>query len=408
METVVMKIAFVTTAFTPQMSGYAGMALPKAMAALGDTEVHVISPNLNVYHSIPDYSLIYERFLGPAETLCGTQLLNGFTLHRLPHWKVKDQVYIRGLGRVLHALKPDVVQAWIPNGPVSMQLAMLKPFLGFRFFTGQHTTKSVFPLANQAQISLNDWARVFCTRIIPGRLISLVSDGCYAATSDCGEIAVRFMGVQKRKCFIRNLGVDVELFHPVTTTDDLSERERMRRELGFLKSEIVCIYTGRLAVDKNPLCLAQAIKLLRESGQSFTGLFIGDGPQKTEIEACLGSCCLPFRAYSELPSYYRLSDIGVWPTQESTSMLDAAASGLPIVVSDKLVACERIDGNGLSYRQNDPADMARALATIATGVERKKLGMIGRQRMVESFSWNAIARRTLNDFRLYLSQMEIV
>jgi hypothetical protein len=147
METVVMKIAFVTTAFTPQMSGYAGMALPKAMAALGDTEVHVISPNLNVYHSIPDYSLIYERFLGPAETLCGTQLLNGFTLHRLPHWKVKDQVYIRGLGRVLHALKPDVVQAWIPNGPVSMQLAMLKPFLGFRFFTGQHTTKSVFPLA---------------------------------------------------------------------------------------------------------------------------------------------------------------------------------------------------------------------------------------------------------------------
>jgi glycosyltransferase involved in cell wall biosynthesis len=398
METVVMKIAFVTTAFTPQMSGYAGMALPKAMAALGDTEVHVISPNLNVYHSIPDYSLIYERFLGPAETLCGTQLLNGFTLHRLPHWKVKDQVYIRGLGRVLHALKPDVVQAWLPNGPVSMQLAMLKPFLGFRFFTGQHTTKSVFPLANQPQIGLKDWVTVFCTRIAPGRLISWASNGCYAATSDCSEVAVRFMGVQKKKCLTRSLGVDVELFHPVTTTDDLCERERMRQKLGFSNNEIVCLYTGRLAVDKNPLCLAQAIERLRVSGRSFAGLFIGDGPQKIEIEACEGCRCLPFQNYSELPPFYRLADIGVWPTQESTSMLDASASGLPIVVSDRLVARERIEENGLTYLQGDSSDMSCVLASLEAESFRHRLGDNGRRRMVEIFSWSAVARRTIADF----------
>jgi glycosyltransferase involved in cell wall biosynthesis len=393
-----MKIAFVPTAFTPQMSGYAGMALPKAMAALDSTEVHVIAPNLNVYYNNPDYSAIYERFLGPAVTPCGTQIVNGFTLHRLPHVKARGQVYIRGLGKLLKALKPDVVHAWIPNGPISLRLALLKPFLRFHFFTGQHTTKSVFPLANQSQISLSDWAKVFCTRFAPGRLISWASEGCYAATIDCGELAVRFMGVQKRKCFLRHLGVDTELFHPPGTIDEQSERDRMRRELGFSGRDVICLYTGRLAVDKNPLCLARAINRLRDAGRPFAGLFIGDGPQQTDIESCSGCRRIQFRDYGELPPFYRLADIGVWPTQESTSMLDAAASGLPVVVSDRLVAHERIDGNGLTYRQNDPADLARVLALLEIEDERRKLGDIGRRRMVELFSWSAVARRTLADF----------
>ena len=56
----------------------------------------------------------------------------------------------------------------------------------------------------------------------------------------------------------------------------------------------------------------------------------------------------PFIALSELPRFFRSADIGIWPTQEFMSMLDAAACGLPIVVNDTLKAVERIEGNGLT------------------------------------------------------------
>jgi len=393
-----MKIVFVATAFTPEMSGYAGMALPKAIATLPGVKVHVIAPNLNVYHDNPEYPAIYEPFLGPAETLCGTQQINGFTLHRLQHWKYKGQVFIRGLGKKLRALEPDVVHAWIPNGPVSLQLAFFKMFIPYIYFTGQHTTKSVFPLANQPKIGLLDWLKVFTTRMAPGRIISWATYGCYAATSDCGDIAVRFMGVPAQKCLIRNLGVDVELFHPASASDELSQREKMRQELGFDVDAIVCLYTGRLADDKSPLCLAQAIEKLRAEGAPFMGLFIGDGPQKSAIEACAGCVVLPFRDYSELPPFYRMVDVGVWPTQESTSMLDAAASALPIIVSDRLQAKERVDGNGLMYKQNDSEDLTRVLKLLISEDIRRNLGATGREKMIQTFSWKAIAKRTLADF----------
>lgn len=393
-----MKVAFVTTAFSQQMAGYAAMALPKAMAALGTAEVHVVAANLNVYWSNPDYERIYGAFLGPAVTACGTSVVDGYTLHRLPHYRILGQVGIRGLRRALAAIRPDVVQAWMPAGPVSLRLATLKPRLGFRLFTAQHTTKSVFPLANAPRVGPLAWARIFATRFAWGRLVSWMSDGCYPATVDCGEVATRFMGVQPGKCRIRNLGVDSDIFHPATTPDELAERARRRGELGFAPGDIVCLYTGRLAADKDPLCLARAIDRLRRRGLPFAGLFIGDGPQLDEIGRCAGCHRLPFRDYRELPPFYRLADVGVWPTQESTSMLDAAASGLPIVVSDRLVARERIDGNGLTHRQGDADDLADVLATLAPAEVRQRLGATGRQRMVDLFSWTAVARRTLDDF----------
>ena len=41
--------------------------------------------------------------------------------------------------------------------------------------------------------------RSVATRWIPGRLVSLLTELCYAPTSDCGEIAWRFFGVQREK-----------------------------------------------------------------------------------------------------------------------------------------------------------------------------------------------------------------
>ena len=172
----------------------------------------------------------------------------------------------------------------------------------------------------------------------------------------------------------------------------------MRERLGFSSDEIVCVYTGRFTQDKNPLCLGKAISNLRAAGRPFRGLFVGDGAQKAAIENCDGCAVHEFVQYEELPPYYRAADIGVWPTQESTSMLDAAATGLPIVVSDRLVARERVDANGLTYLEGDFGDLQRVLMQLCSKELRSELGGAGVKKMVERFSWDAVAKRTLHDF----------
>jgi glycosyltransferase involved in cell wall biosynthesis len=107
---------------------------------------------------------------------------------------------------------------------------------------------------------------------------------------------------------------------------------------------------------------------------------------------------LPFRPHRELPPYYRAADIGVWPTQESMSMLDAAACGLPIIVNDTLLAKERIEGNGITYRLNDAGDLAEKIRWLSDPGRRRELGDTGARRMIELFSWGALARHRLADY----------
>ena len=84
-------------------------------------------------------------------------------------------------------------------------------------------------------------------------------------------------------------------------------------------------------------------------------------------------------------------------------MLDAAACGLPIIVNDTLLAKERIDGNGITYRLNDPADLAAKIRWLSDADRRRQLGSVGSRRMVQLFSWDAIARQRLADYEAALA-----
>jgi glycosyltransferase involved in cell wall biosynthesis len=240
------------------------------------------------------------------------------------------------------------------------------------------------------------------TRSLPGWLVSLFTEKCYAITSDCAEVAARFFGVPRNKIDICPLGVDTEIFKPISSPDERQARFQTRQRLGFSDSDIVCVYTGRLGEDKNPLLLARAVAQLIAAGEPFRGLFVGNGVQAQAIQSCSGSVTHAFVPVQELGDLYRAADIGVWPTQESTSMLDAAACGLPIVANHTMGAPERLDGNGLSYQLNDVEDLARVLRELRDAEMRRRLGMHGVQKMARDFSWESVAKRRLQDYQAAL------
>jgi glycosyltransferase involved in cell wall biosynthesis len=266
-----MRIVFLSPTFTSQMSGYAGMALPRAMAKL-DVDVHVISGNLNVYFNDPNYKKNYEALLGPAITSCGVEQANGFTLHRLQHQLIKGHVRLKGLGNKLHELRPQIVQTWTAISLIPLETALWSLALDFKLFTAQHTCASVFEIAAKRKLEAADRLRNFILRYAHGRLIATRTVKCYPATTDCHDIAVRFMGVPHDKCSLRPLGVDTELFHPHIGEEEKKLRYRMRREFGFSNTDIVCIYSGRLSQEKNPLCLAHAVEELKRCNRILSGM----------------------------------------------------------------------------------------------------------------------------------------
>jgi glycosyltransferase involved in cell wall biosynthesis len=384
----------------PRGMGYIANMLPRYLARLG-AEVHYLTMDLPHYFQNTARIDSYSGFQGADVVAPGSvESIDGYTLHGLGHRRVFGQMRYVDLAVKLAAIRPDVVQVFLAVGWPALDAALLGPRLGFRLFTANNTTASVFPLAQDPGHAWNP-ARIrnFAIRFAPGRAISMRTVKCYAATIDCADVAVRFLGVEPKKIAIAPLGVDTELFRPVTTGADAAERDELRAELGIAHDDTLLIYTGQFTAGKNPLLLAHATARLRHAGGKVRALFIGNGPQADEIRAVPGSIVKAFMPNADLPRYYRAAEVGVWPTQESTSMLDAAACGLPIVVNHTLQAVERIDGNGLQYRLNDLSDLVAVLTRLQDPGLRTTLGRTGALRMEQQFSWRDLAARRLADYQ---------
>jgi glycosyltransferase involved in cell wall biosynthesis len=396
-----MRIVVLTPWFSEKM-GYIENILPKEYAKEGH-EVHLVTSNVKTYFNVPEYKDLYEKFIGPPIVECGVSELDGYTVHRLPHGTFIGFLYIKGLLRKLIELRPDIVQDFEVVSLNVLTACLATLFCKFKLFIGNHICLSVSPWAVE-----RSWQGrlkrlfVFSTLFPVGRFVSVIAKKCHAATPDCLDLAVKFLGVPRNKCILSPLGSDTNLFSPLKTHRDQTERNILRKDLGFSENDIVCIYTGRFTEAKNPMLLARAVSELMNGGQPYRGLFFGTGSEREAklIEASRGCVVRSFVHFDQLPRYYRAADIGVWPREESTSMLDAAACGLPIIVSDHLEDRERFEGNGLQYKENDLSDLKRALLDLRECKVREALGAYGSAKIAETRSWRAMALARLKDYAL--------
>jgi len=396
-----MRVVLLSEIFSKDM-GYLENMLPKYLARMG-VEVHVLATDLPPNFRQNNGNGTYKDFSGQLPPGI-VEVRDGYKVHILGHKRVLGYMRMVGLREKLRSIRPDIVQTTAAIGWIPLDAALNQPLLGYRLFTGCHMTASVFPIANK-NLRWWDRERLMCvlTRGIPGRLSNTLAEKCYGATSDCADIAVRFFGVPKSKIHICPLGTDTELFNPISDENQRQDRFELRQHLGLSESEIVCIYSGRFSEDKNPLLLARAVSHLAGMGEPFRGLFVGNGEQADAIASCPACITHSFVPVQKLANFFRASDIGVWPTQESMSMLDAAACGLPIVVNDTMRASERIEGNGVNYKLNDLDDLIRVLLLLKNFATRQKMGFHGAQKMARDFSWETIARRRLLDYRAALT-----
>lgn len=126
------------------------------------------------------------------------------------------------------------------------------------------------------------------------------------------------------------------------------------------------VFVGRVSPEKGPLLFAEAA---RNAGMIPT--FVGDGPAAAELrekfpEARILGWLKPEEARRALRAARALVFPSRWYEGQPLTVLEAKASGTPVIVSDVCAGREEIaDGEtGLWFRSGDAADLARALKTM--------------------------------------------
>lgn len=393
-----LRIVIVVETFAREM-GYVSNTLPKYLARLGH-HVDLITSDKFPYFQKGTGNHVYgSDFAQRNRNQLGTQLIDGYTVHTVASVQRFGYSRLQGLDEKLAELAPDLVCVFVSVGWIALDCARIVRRLGCRMVIGNHTGKSQFPLAasNAARYSV---ARVKCflLRALPGRFIGAVAHHCVVPTVDSGEIASDFFGIARKNIRVMNLPVDNDYFHPVASDADSAERQAIRASLGFSDDETVCLYSGKFTAAKNPVVLRQAVKLLADEGHRVRALFIGAGEQREALDGDPLGHVMPFLPFSGLGRYFRAADIGVW-MDESISYLDAASSGLPLVLGDTVKDISHLVEFTSVFEANSAQSLAAAIRPLLDAKLRRAVSHTAATLATERFSARRYALQRVDYFR---------
>ncbi len=200
------------------------------------------------------------------------------------------------------------------------------------------------------------------------------------------------VGVQRVEIWSR--GVDGRLFHPRHRDD------RLRQSLGLKPDDVLLLYVGRLALEKNLPTLIQAYARLQqrlgELGRDRVRLaLVGDGPLLSTLQAAQhpGVILAGEKHGEDLSRWYASADLFAFPSCSETFgnvVLEAQASGLPVVAFDAQAMSERITPGADGFLVPLHSDLAEPLLHLCQDPAlRQKLGLAARAR-AQRQTWDAI------------------
>lgn len=385
-----MRIVHVSDTFQPQL-GYQDFFLAREQLRCNH-DVAVVTADR--YFRFPNYESTVAPILGPRFIGSGRFYELGIPVIRLPvRFEIGTKLWLKGLISVLTSLEPDVVHVHNISNFTATRIAVTKSRVGGRLLYDDHMHYSILrkrgPVTRAAQS---------IQRAVFGGRIASAGDAFVAICEETADLMVRHYGIPASRIVVIPLGVDVEQFAPTPAV-----RREVRRGLGLQDHEVVFTYTGKVIRAKGPDILVEAALHLQRAGHPVRVLLVGGGDEVyvREIRS-MGSRAELARLLvqhppvpnAELCRLMNAGDAGVWPREESMSMLEAASCGLPIVIKESDGIRDRVAaGNGLMYREADVADLARCLTELLDRERREQMGRRGRQLVVEHYSWKRISER---------------
>ncbi|TCJ16744.1 glycosyltransferase family 1 protein [Rubrobacter taiwanensis] len=356
-----MRVAFFTETFLPKVDG--------VVTRLRHTLEHL--------SQMGDEALV----VAPKYPEGGPGSYAGARIHRVasvpfpPYPEVRIAPANPAVGRALRRFDPDLIHAVHP-----FVLGMSAPYyarrLGVPLVASYHAHVAAY--ARFYGLGFLHEAARWYTRAIHNR----------ARLNLCtSEATMRYLlaeGVERVHFWPQ--GVDAGFFRP----DRASKEWRLRLSGGNLESRLL-LFVGRLAPEKG---IERLKAVLREVPGTRLAV-VGDGPARRDLEREFAGSPVVFTGMlhgEDLAAAYASADIFVFPSTTETLglvMLEALASGLPVVAADAGATREVVEDGacGLLYDPDSDGALVRTVGRLVKDdVLRRRMGREARA-TAERRSW---------------------
>lgn len=316
---------------------------------------------------------------------------DGVILHQLdctraPFSKRNIRAY-KSLKQIIEKEKFDVIHCHTPVGSVLSRLAARKARRkgtkviysahGFHFYKGA-------PLKYWMLFYPVEWVCSWMTDV----LITINREDYKRAKKHLHAKEIHY---------VPGVGVNTKKFNIHSFTD--TERLEKRHLLGVNDDDIMLVAAGELNSNKNHQVVIQALLQLKNKNIKF--FIAGSGNLKHELKKIIHDNGLDNNVHiigfrKDLPELYRCADIFVFPSKReglSVALMEAMASGLPVICSDIRGNQDLIDNGKGGYRIQ-PTNIEQWSFTIAKMISEKnqwkQYGMYNQDKISRSFSRNVV------------------
>lgn len=184
-------------------------------------------------------------------------------------------------------------------------------------------------------------------------------------------------GIAPGKLAILPRGLDTELFNPKHRDETFWKKRGAKHK--------VVLYVGRVSKEKELALLVEVAREMEQRNVKCSFAFVGEGPYREELQGLLPDAVFTgILTGKELGIAYASADIFIFPSTTDTFgnvVIEATASGLPVLVSDIGGPAELVSGPQLG--KVVPARNARAWSDALQGLLEKP---IPRETLIQNVS----------------------
>jgi glycosyltransferase involved in cell wall biosynthesis len=357
-----MRIAVVTETYPPEINGVAN-TMRQLVAGLSRRGHHLL--------------LVRPRQAADrrARPPRGHFLVPGFPIPGYRGLRFGLPVYWR-LRSFWSRLRPDVVYV-ATQGPLGHAALNAARRAGIPVVTGFHT-------------QFHQYSRHYGLGLLTGPIVNTLKN--FHNRSDATLVPTMALRRQLNDAGFHNVhvfsrGVDTSLFDPARRS------EALRQSWGCGPDDLVALYVGRIAAEKNIHLALTCMDALTARVGNVRCVLVGDGPERTRLARNHPGChFVGARVGEELAAHYASGDLFLFPSLTETFgnvVTEAMASGLVVSAFDYAAAHEHIrDGeNGLLAPYGDAAAFVAAVVAAVEQPASLRAMRAAARRTAESLGW---------------------
>jgi glycosyltransferase involved in cell wall biosynthesis len=399
---------------------------PKIVGGLGTYAAEITRKFVLMDHDVTIFTMNDD-----ASSLPTREIWRGIEIHRPLHIDISDSLPdvlaedVRKWGRGIQLFSKILVYNYLSASKLVNELIKKENFkydiviahdwlsaisgitvkkeVGLPFAFHVHSTEKGRTLGNGSEVVSNIELR-------GAKAADLIVTVSYAMKEELMKL-----GFPKDKIQVCYNGVDPQKYNPETVSAE--EAKRIRNSYGIKDDELMILFVGRLVGVKGIDKLIMAMPHVLQKNPKTKLVILGVGDLQDYIVNLVRTMRLQdsvklnfnFVSEEERILHYAACDMAVFPSLYEPFgivALEAMSMERPVVVGAagvsgmrEIVVCCGEEQCGFHVDPSNPSDIAWGInSTLENQEKRKWLGKNGRKRVLEEFTWDKIAEKTVEAY----------